>query len=43
MGWSEEEQEQNASGPRAELISKLSDLDDSQIELLNQMVDNMKK
>lgn len=43
MGWSEEEQEQNSSGPRAELISKLSDLDDSQVELLNQMVDNMKK
>ena len=38
-----EPKELSMTGPRAELISKLSDLDDSQIELLNQMVDNMKK
>ncbi len=37
------EQEQNSSGIRAELISKLSDLSDPQVELLNQMVDNMQK
>ena len=43
MGWSEQEQEQNSSGIRAELISKLSDLSDPQVELLNQMVDNMQK
>lgn len=43
MGWSEDEQEQNSSGIRAELISKLSDLSDTQVELLNSMVDNMQK
>lgn len=43
MGWSENEQEQNSSGIRAELISKLADLSDPQVELLNQMVDNMQK
>ena len=38
-----EKPENNSSGIRAELISKLSDLSDQQVELLNQMVDNMKK
>lgn len=40
LGWSEDE---NSSGIRAELIAKLSDLSDPQVELLNQMVDNMQK
>ena len=38
-----EPKELSMTGPRADLISKLSDLNDSQIELLNQIVDNMKK
>ena len=38
-----EKPENNSSGIRAELISKLSDLSDPQVELLNQMIDNMKK
>lgn len=35
--------EENQSGVRAELISKLPDLSDPQVELLNQMADNMQK
>ena len=43
MGWDEDEQLRNFSGVRAELIQKLTVLTDSQVELLNQMADNMRK
>lgn len=43
IGWDEDEQLRNSSGVRAELIQKLAVLTDSQVELLNQMADNMRK
>ncbi len=43
MGWDEDEQLRNSSGARAELIQKLAVLTDSQVELLNQMADKMRK
>lgn len=43
MGWDEDEQLRNSSGVRAELIQKLAVLTDSQVELLNQMADKMRR
>lgn len=43
MGWYEDEQLRNSSGVRAELIQKLAVLTDSQVELLNQMADKMRR
>lgn len=43
IGWDEDEQLRNSSGVRAELIQKLAVLTDSQVELLNQMADKMRR
>ena len=43
MGWDEDEQLRNSSGVRAELIQKRAVLTDSQVELLNQMADKMRR
>ena len=43
MGWDEDERLRNSSGVRAELIQKLAVLTDSQVELLNQMADKMRR